>query len=556
MFLTLLFAIISAALIFAVINFGVDRYIETEYLSKENREERSEWYRTDLQSYVTENGLDSDDTRQIAKWAQGNRYLYVLIYKDDELLFESGDYSEDDDTGKDQPEDSGTGGEQTPPDGGDGEEDPGGAGQGGEAPPDGTEAPDGGNETGGDGNENSEDKGDSGYTSPGITVKPPTRDELIANAIASGSYPIYTVDGGVLLASMVDYTEYLYYDIGNIAAVITGVIVFIAIMWIYFYGIAKRITKLSREVTVVANGNMEHEVVVGGDDEIAKLSLDVDHMRSSMVETLNKERAALDANKELITAMSHDIRTPLTVLLGYLDIMKQSGPDESMREYISASEATALRLKKMSDDMFGYFLVYGGSIEVDLMEYEAGTLLDQMLSGHVFLLREQGYNIRYKLETEPVGDIASPRLYTDPAQLMRIIENIFSNLLKYADKEREITVDAYPGGDKLTVRFTNYISSVIDPAQKNGIGLKSCNKIASALGVGFRSETVGEMFLSELSIPTVRDIEETADEAPKKSFIKRVLSSLSSTLYASFETVIGFFKRIWKKLTKGRGRDE
>ena len=91
-----------------------------------------------------------------------------------------------------------------------------------------------------------------------------------------------------------------------------------------------------------------------------------------MLENLEKEHAALEANKELITAMSHDIRTPLTVLLGYIDIMKLNAPEgDDMRQYIEASERTALRLKKMSDDMFGYFLVYGGGIEVEVEECDA-----------------------------------------------------------------------------------------------------------------------------------------------------------------------------------------
>ena len=102
----------------------------------------------------------------------------------------------------------------------------------------------------------------------------------------------------------------------------------------------------------------------------------------------------MDANAELVTSMSHDIRTPLTVLLGYLNVMKLRAPDEEMMSYINASEKTALRLKKLSDDMFSYFLLFGGgATEVDMQEYDAYTLFDQMLSEHVLLLREQGYNV-------------------------------------------------------------------------------------------------------------------------------------------------------------------
>ena len=204
-------------------------------------------------------------------------------------------------------------------------------------------------------------------------------------------------------------------------------------------------------------------------------------MRSSMVESLENEKAAINANAELITSMSHDIRTPLTVLLGYIDIMKQSTKDEMMSEYLKSSENTALRLKELSDDMFRYFLAFGGKIQVDITDYDAKTLFNQLFAEHVLLLEEKGYivNITDKsIESEM-------RVMTDAPKTMRVIDNLFSNILKYADIERTIYIKAFSDGKKLIIHVRNYVLKNAGEAESNGIGLKTCKKICEAMGVDF-----------------------------------------------------------------------
>ena len=91
----LLFAIgVALALVLAT-RFLTDWYIKQKYLSDERRAERVAEYVADLQKYVTDRGLSCDDTREISKWSQEQKYLYILIYKDDKLLFESGQYEEE-----------------------------------------------------------------------------------------------------------------------------------------------------------------------------------------------------------------------------------------------------------------------------------------------------------------------------------------------------------------------------------------------------------------------------------------------------------------------------
>ena len=505
----LLFALGVAIALFFATNFITDGYIQKKYLSEEKKSERAETYVKELQKYVTDNGLSCDDTKEISKWAQGYKYLYVLIYKDDKLLFESGRYEEEkapemgenkenaDDAQENTGENQAPGADtdtQKP----DGEDDVSPDTDGVSTETEGA--------SGSEGADKSETQDSGKYPNSGITVRTPSREELIAEAVAGGSHPIVASDG-VLLASMVDYTEYLYYDVFNIVSILLGFLGFWLVMWFYFFELTRRITRLGREVTAVADGDMTRSITAEGEDEITRLCTDVEYMRSSMLENIEKERAALEANRELITAMSHDIRTPLTVLLGYLDIMKLNAPEGDMQQYIEASERTALRLKKMSDDMFGYFLVYGGGIEVSEQECDARTLADQMLTGHVFLLREQGYSIDFNFEGEDNSFLSDTVVVTDPPQLMRIVDNIFSNVMKYADPKKPVTVFVGADVDEMTIKVTNYVRPNPDEAQKNGIGLRSCMKLANAMDVRFSSAEEDGVFKSVMYVPIIPHIE-------------------------------------------------
>ena len=96
MLLCLAFATVLAVGVFFLVNVLAKTYVEKVYLSEEHKKERDAEYKASLQDYVLENQLFSNDTKKIAEWAQKHKYLYVMVYKNDELLFESGSYDEDD----------------------------------------------------------------------------------------------------------------------------------------------------------------------------------------------------------------------------------------------------------------------------------------------------------------------------------------------------------------------------------------------------------------------------------------------------------------------------
>lgn len=313
-------------------------------------------------------------------------------------------------------------------------------------------------------------------------------DQLLSDPVSSGGfdevrriYILTMADGEKIGVSFTDSTENFYYDIFNIIKLVGAVVALFAIMIVYVQRVTARISRLAGEVGIVSGGETERHINISGHDEITDLSHSVEQMRLSILAKIESERAALEANSELITSMSHDIRTPLTVLLGYMEMMKERATDDpTMMEYVLASENTAMRLKRLSDDLFSYFLLFGrGTQEVNLSEYNFGFLTEQMLSEFVLLLSEREYNVSVEISPEA----KNAEISTDPDMLMRIVENLLSNMFKYADKDQPITIkaEAYDGIGILTFKNTVYTGD--NKVETNGIGLKSCRKIADVLGV-------------------------------------------------------------------------
>ena len=327
----------------------------------------------------------------------------------------------------------------------------------------------------------------------------PNREELIADAEKNGFYEIATADG-VLMVEISEFSQDLHYDITNAIALVMAALVMAVVLVNYFRIIISRIKRVGSDVNIVSQIDMNYEIASEGDDEIAVLARDVEFMRQKLLLNVSSAEEVRTANTELIAAISHDIRTPLTVLLGYLEMMKaHEGCDEVMMDYVLASENTALRLKQLSNDMFKYTLAFGDMNDnVSLEKYDAMTLIEQILSEHIFLLRDAGYRVRVEF-----GAAAMPEgtlVRTDAQNLMRIIDNVFSNLRKYADRSTPVVVSTSFTDTKLTIVAKNKIATYSDEAESNGIGLKSCVRLSRLVADKFEYSSDGEFFTVTLTL--------------------------------------------------------
>lgn len=314
-------------------------------------------------------------------------------------------------------------------------------------------------------------------------------------------FPVNFSDG-TYTVSIYDYSETRLYNIVNIASIVISAAVFLLLMILYERHVTFSILRLSRQVRQVSRGSLQQHIQSPSRDEIGQLAEDVDAMRLSILDKLHREEAAWQANTDLITAISHDVRTPLTALMGYLDILSDPDlPPEVQRTYLDICRNNALRLKDLTDELFGFFLVFGNQTpEQKPEQFDAATLMEQLLLESREELTGQGFPIDLALPEDLQGSIL-----VDLGHLRRIFDNLFSNVRKYADPQEPVVIRVTATGNLLKITISNAILTSSPRVESNRIGLKTCEKLLTAMGGQFFQSRTGDTFTAEVTLPLIAD---------------------------------------------------
>ena len=312
----------------------------------------------------------------------------------------------------------------------------------------------------------------------------------------SKEYPVNFRDG-VFTVAVYDSSRGMVQAALNLSALALAALVFLATVLLYEQHITRTVQTLSRQVRQVSRGDLQMQITPHTSDEIGQLALDVDAMRLSIIDKLQREEEAWKANSQLITAISHDVRTPLTALLGYLEILSdESLSPEERRAYLEICKNNALRLKGLTDELFGFFLVFGKpKPDQVLEEFDAVTLLEQVLLEHEMDLSQRGFQV--ETDTAPI----TGKLRVDLGHFRRIFDNLFSNVRKYADPAFPVAITCRCDREELTVTITNHIRQSANRVESNRIGLQTCNKLVAAMGGEFNQSRTKETFTVEMLLP-------------------------------------------------------
>ena len=312
-------------------------------------------------------------------------------------------------------------------------------------------------------------------------------------------YPLRFADG-IYQVAIGDSTEVREDQLNALLAIVLAAAGFFAVLLWYVHRLSRRIVLLSREAGAIGGGDLEHPITVSGGDELAALAADVDSMRHAIIERMGNERRAWEANSELITAISHDIRTPMTALIGYLGLLNDGGyaNREQAQQFAASAYGKAMELKDLTDELFRYFLVFGrAELTLNLEQLDARLLLEQLLGEAEFELREAGFSVS-RIEFE--GECS---LRADPLYLKRVLDNLVSNAKKYADPARPVLFLTELSNGILTVCLSNSVSAAVDRVESTRIGLRTCEKIMQAMGGSFTTRRDGAHFAAEFSLPAL-----------------------------------------------------
>ena len=255
------------------------------------------------------------------------------------------------------------------------------------------------------------------------------------------------------------------------------------------------IQNLQEDVFTLAIGDWNHEITVSDKDEIGRLAQDLNQMRIAFLQTMDNEQQARVANKELISSLSHDLRTPLTTLKGYLEIMNLKRDDIKFRDqYLQKCLDKVEEITYLSNKMFEYSLVFSTEYNSDLSSIPVQKVMDTLVD-HIQYLREMDLHILY----EPLQTSLS--MDANFAMMQRILNNIFSNIQKYCDPWKDIVIQTTIEENQLKMSFTNSINHHLDKVESNGIGLKSVKKMIEIHHGTFYQDETNDLFTIILTFP-------------------------------------------------------
>lgn len=264
-----------------------------------------------------------------------------------------------------------------------------------------------------------------------------------------------------------------------VTALAISLLAFVPVV-LYMRGKIRYVGRLKDEILNIAGGDMECKVTVKGRDEIGILADELDKMRLSLNENIKMEEEVRRANHELIRSISHDLRTPMTTMYGYLEIMKRNQcSEEQWQEYIRRCIQKMEEIRSLSDQMFEYAFVYGASEQEKMAELAIEELLEELAKNGQFL-ELNGYQVRYDMNGS--GKITGSRM-----MFRRILNNLFSNIQKYGAEQVLISAAVEKG--RFRIELMNQIRKQEGEIESNRIGLKSVQKMMDMQG--------GSVFMAE-----------------------------------------------------------
>lgn len=262
--------------------------------------------------------------------------------------------------------------------------------------------------------------------------------------------------------------------------------------------IVRYICLLSQEVQVMESGDFSRPVTVQGGNELTALAFCLDSMRVTLDQQRRQEAETSARVKDLITQMSHDLRTPLTTLLLYTEIVA-GGKYQSqaqLAEYLAKIDAKARQIKQLSDNLFEYALVTRDTVVTLESPAPFSQIFEEPLAEFADQLAQRGFGCLLDLGEEDV------RLRVYRPYIRRIFDNIASNILKYADPAHPVQVTYVREGAKAGLAFANVpLPPETGGAESTKVGLVSVQTMMEKMQAESRVSQSAQRYCITLLFP-------------------------------------------------------
>ncbi len=212
------------------------------------------------------------------------------------------------------------------------------------------------------------------------------------------------------------------------------------------------IGELSDAMGEISQGNLNIQLEIKGDDEFSQMASNLNRMAEDIRRLMERERESERTKNELITNVAHDLRTPLTSVIGYLELLKNDTvlPAEKKQEYVRVTYNKAKHLEHLIEDLFGFTKLNYGKVTMNVSQVDILQLLTQLLDEFYpnFTENDMHYEIHSNVRSIPLNG--------DGNLLARLFENLIGNAIKYGREGKVVNVSAILKESVVVISIINY----------------------------------------------------------------------------------------------------
>lgn len=242
----------------------------------------------------------------------------------------------------------------------------------------------------------------------------------------------------------------------------------------------------------------------------------MNRLQSGMESAVQEQMRAERMKTELITNVSHDIKTPLTSIVNYVDLLKKEDiPSPIAREYIAVLDRQSKRLKKLTEDLVEASKASSGALPVDLQPTDVNVLFSQIAGEYQDRLADCHLTL---VAQPPEGQ---PVVAADSKLLSRVMDNLVSNICKYAMPETRVYVSGTVADGQMTLSFKNVSRAELNISpdelmerfvrgdasrhtEGSGLGLSIAQSLVQLMGGTFRLSIDADLFRADVTLPLVQ----------------------------------------------------
>ncbi len=289
--------------------------------------------------------------------------------------------------------------------------------------------------------------------------------QLIANiAVAAVITSVVEV---FLITNITAITSFLYQTGNNSSAVqrfafgstisvllfvLLGIILFSFIFLMTQRKTARDIETIASAVQQISEGDLSTKLDVVGEGELTEIAENINRMEKDIQELIEKERNSEQSKTDLITNVAHDLRTPLTSIIGYLDLLRKNRnlSPEMQQKYLDIAYNKSERLQKLIEELFGFTKLSYGKVNLNIAKVDIVKLLAQLL--------EESYPnfVNNGLSYDYVSNTKSQIIDADGDLLARLFDNLINNAIKYGKEGKRVKVNLRADKEIVTIKIVNY----------------------------------------------------------------------------------------------------